>query len=63
VRNVTPQKIATVVSELARNIVSHTPGGTVELIPNDKGAKPSLRFRPPTRAAAFPQLEQIMGGH
>jgi serine/threonine-protein kinase RsbT len=62
VRTVTQQKIATVVSELARNIVSYTPGGTVELIPNDAGAKPTLLIRATDTGGGIPNIDQIMAG-
>jgi serine/threonine-protein kinase RsbT len=62
VRPITQQKIATIVSELARNIVSYTPGGTVELIPMEGGAKPSLVIRATDAGAGIPNLEQILAG-
>ena len=62
VRPVTQQKIATVVSELARNIVSYTPGGTVELIPKESGPRPSLLIRATDRGGGIPNLDEIMAG-
>jgi len=62
VRPVTQQKIATVVSELARNIVSYTPGGTIELIPRENDAKPRLLIRATDAGAGIPNLELIMAG-
>jgi serine/threonine-protein kinase RsbT len=62
VRAVIQQKIATVVSELARNIVSYTPGGTVELIPVEDGPHPKLLIRATDGGGGIPNLEQIMAG-
>jgi serine/threonine-protein kinase RsbT len=62
VRTVTQQKIATVVSELARNIVSYTPGGTIELIPKEDGAKPSLLIRATDAGGGIPELDLILAG-
>jgi serine/threonine-protein kinase RsbT len=61
VRAITKQKIATVVSELARNIVSYTPGGTVELIPVLE-PPPKLLLRATDRGSGIPNLDEIMGG-
>jgi serine/threonine-protein kinase RsbT len=61
VRAITKQKIATVVSELARNIVSYTPGGSVELIPIHKPS-PRLLIRATDSGSGIPNLEEIMGG-
>jgi serine/threonine-protein kinase RsbT len=60
-RPLTQQKIATVVSELARNIVSYTPGGTVELIPIDS-EPPGLLVRASDSGSGIANLEQIMAG-
>ena len=62
VRPVTQQKIATVVSELARNIVSYTPGGTLELIPQDDGAKQGLLIRATDSGGGIPNLDEILAG-
>lgn len=62
VRAVIQQKIATVVSELARNIVSYTPGGTVELIPQESGPKPSVLVRATDAGGGIPNLDQILAG-
>ena len=61
VRPLTQQKIATVVSELARNIVSYTPGGKVELIPI-AGAHPGVLVRASDSGSGIPNLEQILAG-
>lgn len=55
------QKVATVVSELARNIVLYTPGGQIELIP-----RPSTRtivIRAVDRGTGIEDLEHIMSGN
>ena len=57
----TQQKVATVVSELARNIVSYTPGGTVELIPIDT-EPPGLLVRASDSGSGIPNLEEILAG-
>src|SRR5688572_26915463 len=62
VRAVIQQKIATVVSELARNIVSYTPGGTVELIPLEDAPQPRVLIRATDGGGGIPNLEQIMAG-
>lgn len=55
------QKAATVVSELARNIVSYTDGGYIELSP---GYSPSrLRIRAVDRGRGIPGIEKILSGH
>jgi len=58
-RPLTQQKIATVVSELARNILSYTPGGMVELIPIDSAG---LLVRASDSGSGIPNLEQILAG-
>jgi len=61
VRAITAQKIATVVSELARNIVSYTPGGMIELIPLDAPDSKVL-IRATDRGVGIPNLDEIMSG-
>jgi serine/threonine-protein kinase RsbT len=61
VRPLTQQKIATVVSELARNIVSYTPGGSVELIPIE-GPKPRVLVRATDTGVGIPNIDEIMAG-
>ena len=61
VRLITQQKIATVVSELARNIVSYTPGGQIELIPLE-GSPLRLLVRATDSGKGISNLEAIMGG-
>ncbi len=60
-RRVIVQKVATIVSELARNIFMYTPGGTVELVPTS-GAQPRLAIRAVDQGAGIPNLEEILGG-
>jgi serine/threonine-protein kinase RsbT len=61
IRPLTQQKIATVVSELARNIVSYTPGGVVELVPLD-GAEPGVLVRASDSGSGIPNLQEILAG-
>lgn len=53
------QKITTIVSELARNIVSYTRGGKVELVLKG-GARPSLCIRATDRGPGIPNLAHVM---
>lgn len=55
------QKVATIVSELARNIVSYTPGGAVELIPSHT-PRPRIVVRAVDRGRGIANLEEIMSG-
>jgi serine/threonine-protein kinase RsbT len=55
------QRVATLVSELGRNIVSYTPGGTVELIPLD-GPRPRVLVRAKDSGSGILNLEEIMDG-
>jgi serine/threonine-protein kinase RsbT len=55
------QKVATVVSELARNIVSYTPGGSVELIPSTT-PRPRIVIRAVDKGQGISRLEDIMSG-
>jgi len=61
VRAISQQKVATVVSELARNIVSYTPGGTVELTLR-REPKPKLIIVASDYGSGIPNLEQILQG-
>lgn len=54
------QKAATIVSELARNIVSYTPGGYVELIPSQSPNR--LKVRAVDTGAGIENLEEILAG-
>jgi serine/threonine-protein kinase RsbT len=55
------QKVATIVSELARNIVTYTSGGSVELIPS---AVPRPRFviRAVDKGPGISRIDDVLGG-
>lgn len=55
------QKVATIVSELARNIVSYTPGGSLELIPSHT-PRPRIVVRAVDRGSGIANVEQILAG-
>jgi serine/threonine-protein kinase RsbT len=55
------QRIATVVSELARNIVTYTSGGIVELIPID-GARPRVLIRASDSGPGIANLDEVLAG-
>lgn len=55
------QKVATIVSELARNIISYTPGGSLELIPSN-APRPRIVIRAVDRGKGITQLDEIMSG-
>ena len=61
-RRVTSQKVATIVSELARNIFMYTPGGTIELVP-EAALPPRFIVRAIDRGTGIPNLDEIMSGH
>ena len=61
VRPLLLQRIATVVSELGRNIVSYTQGGTLELRPVD-GPPPKLVIRAVDGGPGIDNLDEIMAG-
>jgi len=61
VRPILLQRIATVVSELGRNIVSYTQGGTVELRPIE-GASPKLVIRAVDGGPGIDDLDEVMSG-
>jgi serine/threonine-protein kinase RsbT len=52
------QRIATAVSELARNIVAYTPGGNIRLEPLDK----RLRIVADDRGNGIANLDEVLGG-
>lgn len=54
------QRASTVVSELSRNIVAYTPGGTLEI--EVKGMPPRLAIRAADRGSGIPNLNEILGG-
>jgi len=55
------QRVATAVSELARNIVSYTPGGDIELIPS-KSPKRAIIVRATDQGTGIRNLDQIFAG-
>lgn len=55
------QKVATIVSELARNIVSYTPGGSLELIPSHS-PRPRIVVRAVDRGGGIANVDQILAG-
>jgi serine/threonine-protein kinase RsbT len=59
-KGVNAHKVATVVSELARNIVSYTSGGTIELTPSQ--SPPSMTIRAVDQGTGIKNLDSIMGG-
>ena len=59
-KGVAAHKVATVVSELARNIVSYTSGGTIELTPSAN--PPSMTIRAVDQGTGIKNLDSIMGG-
>jgi serine/threonine-protein kinase RsbT len=61
IRPILLQRIATLVSELGRNIVSYTQGGTVELRPMD-GEPPRLLIRAADSGPGIDNLDEIMAG-
>lgn len=56
------QRIATVVSELARNIVNYTPGGTIEILPKIGGGTRSITVRAVDEGKGIRNLNEIMAG-
>ena len=54
-------KVSIAVSELARNIVSYTPGGHIELTPNSNAPK-SITIVSVDTGRGIPNLSEILGG-
>ncbi len=57
----TMQKVATIVSELARNMVLYANGGQVEIVPLNSGSKRIL-VRAVDRGPGIPNLEEVLSG-
>jgi serine/threonine-protein kinase RsbT len=57
----TVQRVTTIVSELARNIVSYTPGGVVELVVRTDGG-PRISVSARDNGKGIPNLDEIMSG-
>jgi serine/threonine-protein kinase RsbT len=55
------QKVATIVSELARNMVLYANGGEVEIVPVNSGKKRVI-VRATDRGPGIPNLDEIMSG-
>jgi serine/threonine-protein kinase RsbT len=55
------QKVATIVSELARNIVTYTPGGSLELIPKS-APRPRIVIRAVDKGGGITQIDDILAG-
>lgn len=60
-RSLVVQKIATIVSELARNIVSYTPGGTIELSIIDATPR-RMHIRATDTGSGIVELDAILAG-
>jgi serine/threonine-protein kinase RsbT len=60
-RRVVAQKVATVVSELARNIFMYAGTGTIELVPT-AGPRPKLLVRAIDAGPGIPHLDEVLGG-
>jgi len=59
-RSMIAQRVATAVSELARNIVSYTPGGRIEL--SVLAGPKRIRVVAEDRGSGIPDLDAIMTG-
>jgi serine/threonine-protein kinase RsbT len=57
----TVQRVTTIVSELARNIVSYTPGGSIELVLRTDGG-PRMLVTSRDTGSGIPNLEEILSG-
>lgn len=55
------QKVTTIVSELARNIVTYTPGGTIDLKPT-RGAKTMIEICASDSGRGVPDLKLVLSG-
>jgi serine/threonine-protein kinase RsbT len=60
-RRYTLQRVATIVSELARNIASYTSGGIIELVVTEKPT-PKLNITARDEGRGIPNLDEIMAG-
>ncbi len=60
-RQLTTQKLLTVVSELARNVVMYTPGGRLEILP-DSTRPASITLLCVDRGTGIPNLDDVLGG-
>ncbi|MCK6593366.1 MAG: ATP-binding protein [Polyangiaceae bacterium] len=55
------QKVATVVSELARNIVSYTQGGSIELVMAE-GSQARILVRATDTGPGIPNIDEVLSG-
>lgn len=60
-RSFVAQKVATVVSELARNIVSYTPGGSIELVMSNEGQS-RIMVRASDTGTGIGNLDEVLSG-
>src|SRR5690606_244997 len=56
------QKVTTIVSELARNIVNYTPGGTIELLAKQTAARPSIAICATDSGTGIPDIGLVLSG-
>jgi serine/threonine-protein kinase RsbT len=56
------QKVTTIVSELARNIVSYTPGGKIELLWKQERERRRVVICATDRGAGIPNLAHVLSG-
>jgi len=56
------QKISTAVSELARNIISYTSGGSIELVPHVDPPPPRIVIRASDSGPGIANLEEVLSG-
>ena len=60
-RRIVVQKVATIVSELARNVFMYAGGGRIELVPTVR-PRPRLLIRATDQGPGIPNLDEILGG-
>src|SRR5262249_33219120 len=60
-RRIVAQKVATVVSRLARNIFMSAAGGTIELVPT-AGPRPRMLVRAVDEGPGIPHLAEVLAG-
>ncbi|WP_394843945.1 ATP-binding protein [Pendulispora brunnea] len=60
-RPVATERVVTIVSELARNIVNYTPGGQIEMV-SERVPRPKIKIFATDRGSGIPNLEEILSG-
>jgi len=60
-RPVATERVVTIVSELARNIVNYTPGGQIEMV-SERVPRAKISIRATDRGTGIPNLEEILSG-